>query len=96
MGWGGGSYYVSDLELGEEELSQVEAGLQCIFSLERDLPFLQSGTRHSSADLNGKIYDTWLSFLLLLLWRCLAEHSEGHPVCAPTPVHVQVQVHCIG
>ena len=21
---------------------------------------------------------------------------EGHPVCAPTPVHVQVQVRCIG
>ena len=24
------------------------------------------------------------------------EHSEGHPVCAPIPVRVQVQVHCIG
>ena len=23
-------------------------------------------------------------------------HSEGRPVCAPTPVHVQVQVQCIG
>ena len=24
------------------------------------------------------------------------EHSEGHPIYAPTPVHVRVQVHCIG
>ena len=23
-------------------------------------------------------------------------YSEGHPLCAPTPVHVQVQGHCIG
>ena len=26
----------------------------------------------------------------------VAKHSEGHLLCAPTPVHVQVQVHCIG
>ena len=33
----------------------------------------------------------------LLLWRrSSAEHCEGHPVCASTPVQVQVQVHCIG
>ena len=30
---------------------------------------------------------------LLLLSHSSAEHSEGHPVFAPTPVHVQV--HCI-
>ena len=35
-----------------------------------------------------------LSFCcLLLLSHSSAEHSEGHPVFAPTPVHVQV--HCI-
>ena len=28
--------------------------------------------------------------LLLLLKSSSDEHSEGHPVCAPTPVHVQV------
>ena len=37
-----------------------------------------------------------LHLLLLLLSCSSAEHSEGHPVCAPTPVHVQVQAHCIG
>ena len=30
----------------------------------------------------------------LLLYCSSAEYTEGHPVCAPTPV--QVQVHCIG
>ena len=31
-----------------------------------------------------------------LLWRSSAEHSEGHPACALIPVHIQMQVHCIG
>ena len=26
----------------------------------------------------------------------VAKHSEGHPICAPTPVHVRVQVQCVG